>query len=103
MGVAGARVFFNCNPLLKLDGYYLLSDAADEPNLRQRAWGRFTSHLRWLLWGAPRPGSERRGRFLFAFGMAAWVYSVLFLCLMVAGFVNWWGQSWGAAGVAAAL
>jgi multidrug resistance efflux pump len=103
MGVAGARVFFNCNPLLKLDGYYLLSDAADEPNLRQRAWGRFTSRLRWLLWGAPRPGAERRGRFLFAFGMAAWVYSVLFLCLMVAGFVNWWGQSWGPAGVTAAL
>jgi putative peptide zinc metalloprotease protein len=103
MGVAGARVFFNFNPLLKLDGYYLLSDAVEMPNLRQRGWDRFMAHLRWLLWGAPRPESEPRGRFLFLFGLAAWVYSVLFLGLMVVGFTQWWGQSWGAVGAIGAI
>src|SRR5262249_39327800 len=32
-GVLGFRIFFNFNPLLKLDGYYLLSDFLEVPNL----------------------------------------------------------------------
>ena len=103
MGVGGVRSFFNFNPLLKLDGYYLLSDALNEPNLRQRGLGRFTAYVRWLLWGAPRPAGEPRGRLLLAFGLATWAYSVLFLSLMVVGLVHWWGKSWGAAGGAAAV
>ncbi len=35
--------------------------------------------------------------------MAAWAYSLLFLCLMIFGFVHWWGESWGTAGAAAAV
>src|SRR5439155_2123288 len=38
LSVCGARIFFNFNPLLKLDGYYLLSDWVEIPNLRQRSW-----------------------------------------------------------------
>ena len=103
MGVTGVRVFFNFNPLLKLDGFYLLSDAVDMPNLRDRATGRLAGHVRWLLWGAPRPGAEHRGRFLLLFGLAAWVYSAVFLGLMVFGFTRWWGSRWGTAGAVAAL
>src|SRR6266568_3368995 len=36
LSVCGIRIFFNFNPLLKLDGYYLLSDWLSIPNLRQR-------------------------------------------------------------------
>jgi multidrug efflux pump subunit AcrA (membrane-fusion protein) len=103
MGVAGARIFFNFNPLLKLDGYYLLSDAVEMSNLRPRAWDRFMAHVRWLLWGAPKPTAEPRGRLLLIFGIAAWAYSALFLGLMVVGLTHWWGRSWGTAGAAAAL
>ena len=53
MSVCGARIFFNLNPLLKLDGYYLLSDLLRVPNLRQRGWDRLMAHVRWVLWGAP--------------------------------------------------
>ena len=67
LSVCGARVFFNFNPLLKLDGYYLLSDWLEIPNLRQRAWGYVAGHLRWLLWGAPRPAREPRGKVLLTF------------------------------------
>jgi len=35
--VAYTTVFFNANPLLRYDGYYLLSDALDIPSLRQRS------------------------------------------------------------------
>jgi multidrug efflux pump subunit AcrA (membrane-fusion protein) len=103
MGVTGVRVFFNFNPLLKLDGYYLLSDAIDMPNLRDRAWERLAGHVRWLLWGAPRPAAEPRAGLLLAFGLLAWLYSALFLCLMVGGFLRWWGYRWGVAGATAAL
>jgi putative peptide zinc metalloprotease protein len=43
MGITGGRTLLNCNPLIKLDGYYFLSDFLDLPNLRKRAfqylWG----------------------------------------------------------------
>jgi len=46
MVVAGIGVVFNLNPLIKLDGYYLLSDYLFLPNLRQRAFGYLRSLFR---------------------------------------------------------
>lgn len=37
LGVAYATVLFNINPLLKYDGYYLLSDWLEIPSLRERS------------------------------------------------------------------
>lgn len=45
MGITGGRTLLNCNPLIKLDGYYFLSDFLDMPNLRKRAFQ--------YLWGGP--------------------------------------------------
>ena len=85
LSVCGARIFFNFNPLLKLDGYYILSDLVEIPNLRRRSWELVMGHLRWLLWGAARPSPEPRGRFLLGFGIMSWLYSLFFLGLMLAG------------------
>lgn len=101
LSVCGARIFFNFNPLLKLDGYYLLSDWVSIPNLRQRSWDSMTSRLRWLLWGAARPNAEPRGRFLLTFGIVSWVYSLLFLCVMLLAMSRFMFGRWGATGVAA--
>jgi putative peptide zinc metalloprotease protein len=38
MTTSAVRSLFNMNPLIKLDGYYLLSDALDIPNLRSRSF-----------------------------------------------------------------
>jgi multidrug resistance efflux pump len=100
LSVLGARVFFNFNPLLKLDGYYLLSDWLEVPNLRQRSWERLGGWLRWLLWGAPRPARLPQGRFLLAYGLASWLFSLFFLALMLVGFYQFLGARWGPAGVA---
>ena len=35
MATSGIKTLFNLNPLIKLDGYYLLSDWLEIPNLRQ--------------------------------------------------------------------
>ncbi|MEK7356029.1 MAG: hypothetical protein AAB250_06240, partial [Bdellovibrionota bacterium] len=39
-----STVLFNFNPLMKLDGYYLLADALEIPNLRDSSF----AHLKWL-------------------------------------------------------
>lgn len=81
--VCGVRTLFNFNPLLKLDGYYLLSDWVEIPNLQQRSLARFKAQTRRLLWGAPAPTRDPRGRFLSAFGLATWLYGVVFIVLML--------------------
>jgi RND family efflux transporter MFP subunit len=100
--VASARNVFNFNPLLKLDGYYLLSDAMGIPNLRLRALVRFMAVLRRALWGAPRPPRrEPHARFLTLFGAASWTFSAVFLCLMLLAYVRVFGHRWGVLGLVA--
>ena len=98
LSVCGVRIFFNFNPLLKLDGYYLLSDFSSVPNLRQRSWDTLMGHVRWALWGAPRPSNEAKRLYLFGFGAATWAYSLAFLCLMFAWMAWWLGEAWGPIG-----
>ncbi|HZN37052.1 MAG TPA: HlyD family efflux transporter periplasmic adaptor subunit [Pirellulaceae bacterium] len=100
LSIVGARIFFNLNPLIKLDGYYLLSDWLEIPNLRQRSWEYVAAHLRWLLWGAARPARQERGRMLIGYGLASWLYSLAFLSLMLWGFFQFLWSSWGWAGLA---
>jgi len=102
LSVCGVRVFFNFNPLLKLDGYYLLSDWLEIPNLRQRSWDRVAAHLRHLLWGGRPPNPDPHGALLTAFGLASWLYSAMFLGLMLWGMTRVMGDRFGALGVAPA-
>lgn len=98
LSVCAVRTLFNLNPLIKLDGYYLVSDWLEMPNLQQRALGRFKAQFRRLLWGAPRPAAEPRGRLLFRFGLATWVYSLAFLAVMLAALFQFAGSRWGLLG-----
>jgi putative peptide zinc metalloprotease protein len=65
--IAGvSTVLFNANPLLRFDGYYMLSDWLEIPNLKRRS-SRYLAYLceRHLLGGTPdRP--------MLAHGEAAW-------------------------------
>jgi multidrug resistance efflux pump len=102
LGLSGLDSLSNFNPLLKLDGYYLLSDWKELPNLRQRALERVGAHARRLLWGAQAPEPDARGRFLTTFGLLTWLFSAIFLLATVAIGANWLGGVGGAAGVVAA-
>lgn len=99
LSVVGTRIFLNLNPLLKLDGYYLLADWVEVPNLQQIGVQRVTSYARWLLWGGPKPALHPRDRFLLGYGLASWAFGVAFLVLMSLALADFLGQSWGLVGI----
>lgn len=70
----------NANPLMRFDGYYVLSDLLEVPNLRARAEQQVRSALKRWLFGI-RSSAEEGGRgiraFLFAFGVSAAIYRVV--------------------------
>lgn len=73
-----STILFNANPLLRFDGYYILSDIVEIPNLRQKASTILQRKLgSWLL-GLPAnddPFLPKRHQIIFAiYTMAASVY-----------------------------
>src|SRR5581483_11271812 len=85
MTICGGRVLLNFNPLMRLDGYYFLSDWIEIPNLRPSGYAHVAAHLRHLLWGARRPEPHPRGRALAIYGVSSWSFAVFYLSLMFYG------------------
>ncbi|MCI0747292.1 MAG: HlyD family efflux transporter periplasmic adaptor subunit [Verrucomicrobia subdivision 3 bacterium] len=76
------KSFFNLNPLIKLDGYYLLSDWLNVPNLRQRAfaWLRGLPGRCWRRLASQATPRERRIYFWYgtlAFSYTSWLLWVI--------------------------
>lgn len=74
----------NLNPLMRFDGYFLLADALNVPNLQQRAFALARWRLREALFdfGEPRPEvfARWRERVVLAYAWCVWVYRlVLFI------------------------
>jgi putative peptide zinc metalloprotease protein len=99
---SAVRSFFNMNPLIKLDGYYLLSDFLEVPNLRRKAVGFWHARLKRLFGAAsaPLPETTARERRIYAvYGLLAAVYSYWLLGLIITSFgayMVWRYQGWGA-------
>lgn len=92
MLIAGiSTVVFNANPLLRYDGYYILADLIQIPNLRQRA----NQYLTWLmetrLFGVRQPPQDStRGerRWYVFFAITSFLYRnfvMLAIALFIAG------------------
>ena len=85
----------NLNPLLKFDGYYILTDVLEIPNLRQNAiawfsWTLKTKALR-MEEEAPFSPSARERRIYFIYGalVTAYMIAILsFLAIIGYGFVS---------------
>lgn len=99
LSVCGVRGLINLNPLMKLDGYYLLCDGLDVPNLRRRARQHWMEIVRWGLWGGPKPAPVAKSRILTAYGAVTWIFYVVFLDVMYLGLCKWLGAWWGVVGV----
>jgi putative peptide zinc metalloprotease protein len=70
-------VFCNANPLLRFDGYYILCDWLEVPNLAQQS-GRFLEQTCWRALGADvadeRPVGRCGPRFLVAYALSSLAY-----------------------------
>ncbi len=80
----GSRSLMNFNPLIRLDGYYLLSDILEYPNLYKQARQYWIGSLNWLLWGAKKPAAPRMPVFALGYGMVMWCFGLSLL-----GWVGW--------------
>ncbi len=85
-----SSLFVNLNPLLKFDGYYILTDWLEMQNLRQNSLAWFSWNLKTKLLGSdeekPFNPSEREKRVYWIYGTAVAVYMTLLL-----SFIGWLG------------
>jgi putative peptide zinc metalloprotease protein len=98
MATSGIKSLFNLNPLIKLDGYYLLSDWLEMPNLRQRAIGYLKSLLKRGLGIATVPAenvSRRERRIFIFYGLLAWSYSMGLLTFIAWNFFGYATERYG--------
>jgi putative peptide zinc metalloprotease protein len=76
-----ATVAINASPFLRFDGYFVLSDWLDMPNLHSRAFALARWDLRERLFGLGEPPPEhfsrRRTLGLILFAWATWIYRLV--------------------------
>src|SRR5207249_5625477 len=88
MLIAGvSTLVFNANPLLRFDGYYILSDLIEIPNLSQRAnryWRYLAEKYIFRMKDSEKPPSAPgEAGWLFFYAPAALVYRVMVLVAIV--------------------
>jgi putative peptide zinc metalloprotease protein len=101
MATLGVKTLFNLNPLIKLDGYYLLCDLLEIPNLRSRSFRHLRSRLTFVT-GGRKPSSEEgtpKERCLYlAYAVLAGTFSIWLLVLIssyAAKYLVGHYQGWG--------
>jgi putative peptide zinc metalloprotease protein len=91
MFIAGiSTVLFNGNPLLRYDGYYMLADLLQIPNLRGRAQAYMTYLAERYLFGSREAECETTTRaertWFVGFAIASWAYR-LFVLVVITLFI----------------
>ncbi|MBZ5497262.1 MAG: efflux RND transporter periplasmic adaptor subunit [Acidobacteriia bacterium] len=98
---SGIQTLFNFNPLLRLDGYYLLSDYLEVPNLRQKSFGYLKRRLSYLLIGTGRRSpflTARERRIFVLYGVSSFAFSAGLLLILLGRLGAWMVgqyQTWG--------
>jgi putative peptide zinc metalloprotease protein len=92
---SGLQTLFNFNPLIKLDGYYMLSDYLEVPNLRSRG---FSTLWKWIS-REPRRGRFRDVRAVLLYAVCAVVFSSTLLVTAYAAIYTWATGNWATAGL----
>ena len=98
----GVFSFFNFNPLIRLDGYYILSDFLEIPNLRPKALSYLKQTWYTLLTGEENsktnaPG-RREKRILLLYGTASCMFTVglvVYMIHLIGGWMIREYQTWG--------
>lgn len=102
-----STLLFNLNPLMRFDGYYVLSDLLQIPNLTSQANGALQSLLHQILLGSSgsRPSAIGKQRWiLVTYGVCAFCWRILIsLTLLIAASVLFHGAGIVLAAVGAIL
>ncbi len=80
MFIAGlGSILFNANPLLRYDGYFVLSDLVEIPNLWVKSKEQMLKQLNSWFWGIQGNDSPDRHNkwLLFAYGVCSFLYRIL--------------------------
>ena len=76
-----STVLINASPFMRFDGYFLLMDYLEMPNLHQRAFSLARWHLREILFSLDHPLPElfspNRQKFLLTFAYVTWLYRLV--------------------------
>jgi multidrug resistance efflux pump len=101
MATSGVKLFLNFNPLIKLDGYYFLSDWLEIPNLRRRAFAHVGARLKRLAGAvsALPVATLRERRVFLAYGLIAATFSYWVLTnvlIRLGGYFTHRWHGWGA-------
>jgi len=93
---AGLQTLFNFNPLIKLDGYYMLSDYLEIPNLRDKAM-----HTLWNRVAGKRDSKlpRRQERAQLTYGLASMAFSTTLLIYVYAALYTWATDAFAFAGL----
>ncbi len=101
-----STVLFNANPLLRYDGYFVLSDLIAIPNLASQSQALIRQRLRDWVWGrsqSTRPSdSGAPTKTLWAYGVSSSLYRA-FVMVAIGLFLNHTGQRVGLGGAVVAL
>ena len=89
----GIQTFLNFNPLIRLDGYYILSDFLEVPNLRPKAISFVKNRIRGLLTGKSFREHEglsaREKKLFFFYGTASTLFTCVLVWIMVQRVGGW--------------
>lgn len=80
-----STLLFNLNPLIRLDGYYILTDTCNIPNLATRAGEEVRAFLTQILFS--KSSTCKIDRSLVSYGVAAYIYRIsMFTAVFIVAF-----------------
>jgi len=101
-----STVIFNLNPLIRFDGYYMLSDYLEIPNLKQKADKALQRAFAWYCLGIHIPedpfAPDRDKHWFIIYAVASWIYKWV-LVFSIALFLYTWMKPYGLQNLAVTL
>jgi len=90
-----SAVFFNINPLIKVDGYYALSSLLKIPDLREAAWKQVGASFQKYVLRLPveiPPTTQRKRRLFWIYGLCSIAYTTTIMFFIYRLFNNFYSK-----------
>jgi putative peptide zinc metalloprotease protein len=87
-----STLLFNANPLMRFDGYYIMIDAIETPNLQQKSRALIQGKITRLLFGASSKGDpmsrmplpKKRLWLFYTYAVLSWIYGYYVIYNLIA-------------------